>query len=136
METTEKWSPFFVINRVKRGNRMSLYFDFVTANRLAKDESAINNAIRNILNTPVGSLPGKPTFGSRIQELVFAQMDDLTLTLLRKVIIEALDYWELRIKVLDVVITTDEAYNKMVATIYYQYKDEDKKSELTLGIQY
>lgn len=116
---------------------MSLYFDFVTVNRLSEDENAINNAIRNILNTPIGSLPGKPTFGSRIQELVFSQMDDLTKKLLKNVIIEALDYWELRIRVIDVNIETDDAYNKMIATILYQYNDdENKTSELTLGIQY
>ena len=115
---------------------MSLYIDFVSAVSLNTDENAINNAIRNILCTPRGTLPGKPTFGSRIHELVFSQMDELTINLLKHVIIEALDYWELRIKLLDVDIKAEEAYNRMIATITYAFIDEGQwvKAEVQLGI--
>ena len=89
---------------------MSLYIDFVNPAAVCTDENSINNAIRNILLTPIGTLPGKPTFGSRIMELVFSQIDALTIKLLRNIIIEALDFWELRINIIDVQIRQEEMY--------------------------
>lgn len=117
---------------------MSLYIDFVNPAGVNTDENAINNAIRNILLTPVGTLPGKPTFGSRIMEMVFTQIDDLTIKLLKSVIMEALRYWELRINVLDVQVSQEEMYNRIICTIIYQYVDEGllTTTSVNLGINY
>jgi hypothetical protein len=117
---------------------MSLYIDFVTSNSLNTDEQAINNAIRNILCTQLGTLPGKPTFGSRLHELVFAQMDSLTINMMKTVIKEALDYWEKRITIVNIDVEPEEAYNRMIATITYSYRDEGQftTTQVSLGIQY
>ena len=65
-----------------------LYNDFDSVLTFDYDVGAINNAIKNILFTSVGSLPGKPDFGSRISELVFSQMDYITENMLKRLIIE------------------------------------------------
>lgn len=116
---------------------MSLYIDFVNPAGVCTDENAINNAIRNILMTPIGTLPGKPTFGSRIMELVFSQIDDLTIKLLKDIIIDALSYWELRVRVIDVTISPDDSMNRIFCTITYQYLDAGLvTASVNLGINY
>ena len=57
------------------------------------DEKAIHNSIKNILLTRIGSMPGKPTFGSRIMEIPFNQNDEVTHALLKQIIEEALKQW-------------------------------------------
>ena len=56
----------------------SLYEDFVNPEETVFDENAISNALHNILNTRIGSMPGRPTFGSRIYEVPFEPNDDST----------------------------------------------------------
>ena len=52
-----------------------LYEDFNTPEKTVFDEEAIKNSIRNILLTPIGTMPGKPDFGSRLLEDPFNQND-------------------------------------------------------------
>ena len=53
---------------------MALYSDFKSVGYFDEDVKAINNAIKNILLTNIGSLPGQPEFGSRLNELIFEQI--------------------------------------------------------------
>ena len=77
--------------------REPLYTDLKTPSYPSYDIEAINNSIRNILTTSKGSLEGMPEFGSRLNELVFSQIDHITVDLLKNLIKEALDKWEDRI---------------------------------------
>ena len=103
---------------------MALYTDYRQANTTVTDAKAINNAIRNILFTPRGSLPGKPTFGSRLNEILFEQIDDITINIIKTFIKEALNRWEPRIAVTRVTVKEVPEYNKVIATIEYRYKDK------------
>ena len=102
---------------------MALYTDYRRPNTVVTDAAAINNAIKNILLTPKGSLPGKPTFGSRIHEMIFTQIDHISTEIIKTFIIEALDKWEPRIIVTDVIIEDAPEYNKIIANISYMYRD-------------
>jgi phage baseplate assembly protein W len=102
---------------------MAIYTDYRRPEYTVTDSAAINNAIKNILFTRKGSLPGKPTFGSNINQVLFNQMDYITRQLLEDQIEEDLAQWETRIKVTSVDITEVEEYNKIVATINYVYTD-------------
>lgn len=110
---------------------MAYYNDLQNPNKLNFDADAINNAIRNILMTPKGTLPGKPTFGSRINEIIFSQIDELTKELLKRVIQEALQYWETRISIESIVIDSDESHNVLTATINYYYSTNRAMSSST-----
>lgn len=116
---------------------MSHYNDLETVKHLNCDTDAINDAIRNILMTPKGTLPGKPTFGSRIHELIFSQIDQLTIDLFRELVIEALQYWEERIVITAVDCSSDDANNTLIATItYYYYINGVKENTTSVTFSY
>lgn len=114
---------------------MSLYTDYRYPNVVVTDAAAINNSIKNILFTKKGSLPGKPTFGSDIDQVLFSQLDYVTEALLKDQIKEALYKWETRIIVTDVVVDLVPEYNKIVATINYRYRDRglDVNESISVG---
>jgi uncharacterized protein len=69
---------------------------------LATGEEEIMQAIRIILETPVGARMMRPEFGSRLHELVFASISAATLATARHYVEQALGYWEPRITLNDV----------------------------------
>ncbi len=70
---------------------------------LVAGERNIEQAIQIILETPIGQRVMRPTFGSRLHELVFAPLNAETLGLAETYVQEALRFWEPRIELLDVV---------------------------------
>ena len=101
-----------------------LYTDLKTPTYPSYNIEAINNSIRNILTTQKGSLEGMPEFGSRLNELVFSQIDHITVDLLKNLIQEALRQWEERIIISDIVISSVPEYNRLIASISYRLKDD------------
>lgn len=114
-------------------NSDALYEDFVTPDTTNFDERAISNALSNILNTRIGSMPGRPTFGSRVHEVPFEPNDDATKLFLIRVIEEAIGKWEKRIiiKNIDVVMSKE---NTLVALIDYYFRDAalNSRARITL----
>jgi uncharacterized protein len=76
---------------------------------LASEEDKIAQSITIILNTPIGQRVMRPTFGSRLHELIFAPANPETFGLAEMYVQDALNFWEPRIQVLDVVAGTDDA---------------------------
>ena len=101
---------------------MKIYFDYNDPTAVVTNEQAIHNSIRNILGTQIGTLPGKPDFGSRIKELLFDFMDDITKDNLKYFIIEALTKWEPRIYITNIEIESMPEYNRIIASITFVYK--------------
>jgi len=114
---------------------MAVYIDYNTISEVNTDADAINNSIRNILQTNIGSVPGQPEFGSRISEHLFAQMDHISKNSLIVTIEEALAQWEQRILVTDITISEIPEYNKITANIEYQYRDRGTfvKEQIAVG---
>lgn len=69
---------------------------------LVSDTEKIEQSIRIILSTPIGQRVMRPTFGSRLHELVFAPLNPETFGLAELYVEEALTFWEPRIEVLEV----------------------------------
>jgi len=103
---------------------MALYTDFVTPSSTVTDAYAINNAIKNILLTKIGTLPGKPTFGCNLDDVLFSQLDKVTESIARKQIRISLIKWEKRIQVTDIIITSVPEFNKLSVVIHYMYQDK------------
>lgn len=82
------------------------------------DLSLLNQSIKIILDTPIGSRLFLPDFGSRLRELIFEPNDEVLHDLLSLFIFEALDKWERRIKVLKVECLTNE--DKVECTVSYR----------------
>ena len=101
-----------------------LYTDLKSPSYASYNIEAINNSIRNILTTQKGSLEGMPELGSRLNELVFSQIDHITIDLMKNLIQEALHQWEDRIIISDIVISSVPEYNRLIASISYRLKDD------------
>ncbi|MGD0003996.1 MAG: GPW/gp25 family protein [Anaerolineaceae bacterium] len=76
---------------------------------LVSDEEKVAQSIALILNTPIGQRVMRPTFGSRLHELIFAPANPETFGLAEMYVQDALNFWEPRIQVLDVNAGTDTA---------------------------
>lgn len=115
---------------------MALYTDYIDITETETDAKAINNAIQNILFTPKGSLPGKPTFGSDLYKIIFAPLDGATEELMKRFIREALRDWEKRIVVTKVEVESVPQYNRLIASIDYRYRDKglDVNEQLSLNL--
>lgn len=115
---------------------MAIYVDYREANTVVTDAAAINNAIKNILFTQIGTMPGKPDFGSNIHEVLFNQLDHITADLLKNLIREAIAKWESRILITNVTVEEVPEYNKLIASIYYMYRDSglDINEKLSIAL--
>lgn len=111
----------------------NLYEDFISADKTNFDENAIRNAIRNILLTQKGSMPGRPTFGSRILEIPFNMNDYSTKVLIRRLVYEALKKWEKRI-VFTGISFPETSYNKLVVKIDYYFRDASLKASVSVSL--
>lgn len=69
---------------------------------LASEDEDIRQAIWIILSTPIGQRVMRPTFGSRLHELVFAPLNASTFGQAEVYVDEALGFWEPRIEVLTI----------------------------------
>lgn len=101
---------------------------------LAKGPSEINQAIQIILLTTPGQRVMRPTFGSRLSELVFAPNNSHTAVLAQRYVEDALGMWEPRINVIDVTAYPDSntdpnQNNRLLINIEYEVKaTKDKRS--------
>jgi phage baseplate assembly protein W len=92
---------------------------------LASNDEKIAQSIRVILSTPIGQRVMRPTFGSRLHELVFAPANPETFGLAEMYVQDALNFWEPRIQVLEVTAgagTTGIPEGTLLIEIQYQIK--------------
>lgn len=97
---------------------------------LTDSASELSQAIRIILSTSLGQRVMRPTFGSRLQELVFAPNNSQTIAQARRFVEEALGMWEPRIKVSQVDIRADvQDQSCLLISIEYEVKaTHDRRS--------
>lgn len=90
----------------------------------------ITRTINIILGTPLGQRVVRPTFGSRLQELVFAPLNPETMGLAELYVQEALTFWEPRIELLDVIaqIAPERSSMLLITINYYIKATHDKRS--------
>lgn len=69
---------------------------------VSNDVALLNQSIKIILDTKIGTRIFLPEFGSRLSELLFEPNDEVLFDLLSLFITEALNKWEKRVKVLAV----------------------------------
>lgn len=105
-----------------------MYKDFTSVEVHNTDIKAINNSIRNILLTRRGSLPGNPRFGSDLHTLIFSQLDTLTESVAKSMVLACLTEFEDRISISNIELKSVEEYNKLVITVQYKYKDDFNQS--------
>ena len=85
-----------------------------------KNANAIARSVRNIVMTLPGEKFFNPTFGSRISESLFENIDDITATVIIDEITESIDNYEPRVDLLDVQAFPDYDNNSFDVTIVYE----------------
>ncbi len=97
---------------------------------LTGERDEIEQSILIILGTAIGTRVMRPTFGSRLQELVFAPNNNQTAAQARRFVEDALGMWEPRIRVQEVVAKPHEQQeNCLVIAITYEVKTtHDRRS--------
>lgn len=91
--------------------------------QLSGGERNVEESINIILRTELKERVYRPTFGSRMTELVFAPMNPQNLLLLRLHVREALEMWEPRIILQEVRTDPDPVRGKISIVILYRLKD-------------
>jgi len=80
----------------------------------SSDHAHIHESIRQILGTKKGERFMRPEFGTRLHELIFEQNDRLLYGLIRHEVMEALDEWEPRVIVSEVIVGSDSSDDHLV----------------------
>jgi len=101
----------------------------LNSNKRAINESAIFNALNNIISTPKGSVPGHPEFGCGMDRYIFELMDPMVKEAIKGEIMYAINRWEERIKVTEIEINDDPDYNRIVIKIKYTIMNDVKSNE-------
>lgn len=91
--------------------------------QLSSEAKKVEESIWIILRTGIGERVYRPSFGSRLSELVFAPMNSETLLLIRIYVLEALEVWETRIIIDDVLTEPDPIAGKVRIIINYRLKN-------------
>lgn len=91
--------------------------------QLSAEEQNLEECIHLILRTSLGERVYRPNFGSRLSELVFAPLNTNTLLLLRLYVEEALEAWEPRIDLEEVLTDPDPVRGRVDITIRYSPKE-------------
>lgn len=90
---------------------------------LTSEYNELDQAIRIILTTAPGQRVMRPTFGSRLHELVFAPNNSHTAVQARRYVEEALGMWEPRINVMAVEVQPDpDDPSRLLIKIEYKVK--------------
>lgn len=90
---------------------------------LARGEQDVEQAIELILSTAPGERPMRPEFGCSVHDFVFDRIDADTLGRIEDAVRSALDRWEPRIEVTDVVFDLERAdHGELVIEIGYSLR--------------
>ena len=84
-----------------------------------KNENAIARSVKNIVLTVPGEKPFDPRFGSRITDLLFENVDDITAINIETEIRNSIETYEPRVKLTSVVVQSDIDGNSFDVTITY-----------------
>jgi len=98
---------------------------------ILKNERAINNSLRNIMNITAGEVIFQHDVGSGINDYLFESIDPGTAGLLEIEIRRAIKYNEPRVTTIDVVVEDQLDQHQFVVSITYQIIGSSQEFEVT-----
>ena len=113
-----------------KGWNFPLTIDLQGGVSLCSRDRKVRQAILIILRTELGERRYRPSFGCRLSELTFAPLDSKTLFLMRLYVQEALETWEPRIDLEEVVTEPDPILGRVNITINYRLKSNYEPGSL------
>ena len=99
------------------------------------NNDAIVQSIKTILSTIPGERIMNPEFGSTLRYILFDPMDDITNDLIQKEIEAAIERWEDRIVVTEVISEIDYDRNYYIINIYYIIGGTRQRESFTAAIK-
>ena len=84
-----------------------------------KGTEAVKNSIHNIIATPIGSIPGHPEFGSRVNKYIFELIDPAIKEMIKAEISYSLKRWEPRVDIISIEVNDDPDYNRVTIKMIY-----------------
>ena len=128
------------VERVSRGFKdISMTFQANPLNNdliAIKNENAIARSVKNIVFTLPGEKFFNPTFGSRISQTLFENIDDITASVIVDEIKESIRNYEPRVLLLDVQAFPNFDNNQFDVTIIYDIIGSDiQPQELQFALQ-
>lgn len=85
-----------------------------------RNENAIARSIRNLVLTAPGDVPFNPELGSRVNELLFENLDNLTASSIASEIESTIIAYEPRVNLDEVVVTANFENNSFDVRILYE----------------
>ena len=85
-----------------------------------KNTTAIARSLRNLVLTTPGERFFNENLGSQVNNLLFENVDDITAMSIRTEIINVIENYEPRVKLLDVNVNPNPGENEMNVTITYE----------------
>lgn len=97
----------------------ALFNNFTSDINLVKNEDSVKQAILNLMQTRVGEKPFNPNYGSEINKLLFENFTPQTTAVLIDLIKSAIDNFEPRARLIDVVASPREEENAYAISIIF-----------------
>lgn len=99
-----------------------------------KDDRAIKNSLKNLLNTDTFERPFQRNLGGNLRGLLFEPINFLTETTMKD-IIEAILKKEARVNILKISVKGNEVENKYDITIKFRIKENNKIQKLDIVLR-
>lgn len=93
---------------------------FTDDTNVVKNENSIKQAIKNLVLTTPGEKPFQPLVGSRVNELLFEPLDAFTADSLQDEIINTINQYERRVRLMDVAVQPLWDQNQLNITVEYE----------------
>lgn len=97
-------------------------------------QTLVKHSIYQILGTRIGERVMVPEFGSRLEELLFEPIDEIVLALARLYTIEAIEKWEPRVELNEVVISIKPDINHIEILVDYVILNRSINDQLMVSL--
>lgn len=95
------------------------------------DEEAVKASLRNLISTRNYERPFHPEIGCQIHGLLFENVNPVSIQVMKKTIYDAINKFEPRVTVLDVVIRDNSDNNEIACDIIFRLNNSDKPITIT-----
>ena len=100
-----------------------------------KDSVSVKRGIKNILLTEEGERLMQPELGSGVRNMLFEPMTDINAQRLEDEVRAAIEAWERRAEVLEIVVIPEEEHNRYRVAVTFRIINELEEQELELFLQ-
>ena len=97
-----------------------------------KDSTSVKRGIKNILLTEEGERLMQPELGSGVRNMLFEPMTDINAQRLEDEVRSAIEAWERRAEVLEIVVIPEEEHNRYRVAVTFRIINELEEQELEL----